>query len=85
MLLVAGVGTTLLPSSITECFITLSVHPAMVWEGQASIFSVFEGVGASPLLESELAVTASLSTVVEWILLGAMGGFLSVAGSEAVT
>lgn len=57
----------------------------MVWEGQASIFSVFERVCASPLPESELELTASLSTVVEWILLGAMGGFLSVAGSEAVT
>lgn len=85
MLLPAGVGATLLLSSMVECFITLSVHPVMVCEGQASIFSVSGRGRASPLLEFGLEWTASLSTVVDWILLGAMGGFLSVTGSESVT
>lgn len=89
MLLAAGVREeaplrTSLLSSIIERFITLSVHPVRICEGQVSIFTM-SGEFVSPVPESELERSASLSTVAEWILLGAMGGFLSVAGSEAVT
>lgn len=80
----APLRTSLL-SSIIERFITLSVHPVRICEGQVSIFTMSGGEFVSPVPESELERTASLSTVAEWILLGAMGGFLSVAGSEAVT
>lgn len=89
MLLAAGVREeaplrTSLLSSIIERFITLSVHPVRICEGQVSIFTM-SGEFVSPVPESELERSASLSTVAEWILLGAMGGFLSVAGSEVVT
>lgn len=89
MLLAVGVAAGVplrssLLSAIIECFI-LSVHPVLVFEGQASIFSVSGRGCAGPLPESKLECVASLSTVAEWTLLGAVVGFLSFAGSEAVT